>query len=81
MNVLVYSILIILRDWQCLFIGISRNPPKYQTCAWENRYPSNGGKLSDMNNAEHTGLNLDLHPVNERRRYKLTPSLIGWAQT
>ena len=27
------------------------------------------------------GLILDLHPANERRRYKVTPSLIGWAQT
>ena len=33
--------------------------------------------LSEMN----TGLILGLHPVNERRRYKVTPSLIGWAQT
>ena len=23
---------------------------------------------------------LNLHPANERRRYKVTPSLIGWAQ-
>ena len=29
----------------------------------------------------HTGLTLDLHPANERRRYIVTPSLIGWAQT
>ena len=28
-----------------------------------------------------TGLILGLHPANERRRYKVTPSLIGWAQT
>ena len=27
------------------------------------------------------GLMLDLHPANERRRYKVTPSLIGWVQT
>ena len=27
-----------------------------------------------------TGLILGLHPANERRRYKVTPSLIGWAQ-
>ena len=27
------------------------------------------------------GLILGLRPVNERRRYKVTPSLIGWAQT
>ena len=28
-----------------------------------------------------TGLILGLHPANERRRYKVMPSLIGWAQT
>ena len=27
-----------------------------------------------------TGLNLDLHPANERRRYFVTTSLIGWVQ-
>ena len=30
---------------------------------------------------EDTGPILGLHPANERRRYKVTPSLIGWAQT
>ena len=29
----------------------------------------------------YTGLILGLRPANERRRYKVTPSLIGWAQT
>ena len=28
-----------------------------------------------------TGLILDLHTANERRRYFVTTSLIGWAQT
>ena len=28
-----------------------------------------------------SGLILGLPPANERRRYKVTPSLIGWAQT
>ena len=28
-----------------------------------------------------TGLILGLRPANERRRYIVTPSLIGWAQT
>ena len=28
-----------------------------------------------------TGPILGLRPTNERRRYKVTPSLIGWAQT
>ena len=31
--------------------------------------------------AIHADLILGLRPVNERRRYKVTPSLIGWAQT
>ena len=29
----------------------------------------------------HAGLILGLHPANERHRYKVTPSLIGWAQS
>ena len=28
-----------------------------------------------------SGMILGLRPANERRRYKVTPSLIGWAQT
>ena len=35
------------------------------------------GRLLNIN----SGLILSLRPVNERRRYKVTPSLIGWAQT
>ena len=34
-----------------------------------------------MTGIEYTGLILGLRPANERRRYKVTPSLIGWAQT
>ena len=29
----------------------------------------------------NTGMILGLPPANKRRRYKVTPSLIGWAQT
>ena len=29
----------------------------------------------------YTGLILSLHPANERRRYKVMASFIGWAQT
>ena len=29
----------------------------------------------------YPGLILDLGPANERRRYEVTPPLIGWAQT
>ena len=43
----------------------------------------------EVSAAQHTfkvnkgvaGLILGLHPANERRRYKVTPSPIGWAQT
>ena len=31
--------------------------------------------------SHNTGLILGLHPSNERRRYKVTPSLMGWVQT
>ena len=31
--------------------------------------------------APSTRLILGLRPANEKRRYKVTPSLIGWAQT
>ena len=34
-----------------------------------------------LGNVKHTGLILGLCPVNERRHYSVTPSLIGWAQT
>ena len=30
---------------------------------------------------EDTALILGLRPANEKHRYKVTPSLIGWAQT
>ena len=32
-----------------------------------------------MVKAAHAGRILGLLPANERRRYKVTPSLIGWA--
>ena len=37
--------------------------------------------LKNMDIVWDTGLILGLRPANERRRYKVTPSLIGWAQT
>ena len=33
-----------------------------------------------QNNSRVTGLILGLHPANERRRYFVTTSLIGWVQ-
>ena len=34
-----------------------------------------------MNMLVSSWLILGLHPAHERRRYKVTPSLIGWVQT
>ena len=34
-----------------------------------------------VNKLAYRGLILGLRPANERRRYKVTASLIGWAQT
>ena len=36
--------------------------------------------LSYMEEDDHPGLILGLRPANERRRYFVTTSLIGWAQ-
>ena len=33
------------------------------------------------NELTHWGLYKNVSHANERRRYKVTPSLIGWAQT
>ena len=49
-------------------------------------YDMHGGALTDFvidtkEWAYNTGLILGLHPASDRRRYKVTPSLIGWAQT
>ena len=45
----------------------------------------NNGTANKTDNTLHirlmSGLILGLRPANERRRYKVTPSLIGWAQT
>ena len=35
---------------------------------------------SDADKTLEPGLMLGLHPANERRRYFVTPSFIGWAQ-
>ena len=56
---------------------------------WDH-YPGTLSPLSrDYNSLEYrvkemesiAGLVLGLHPANERRRYKVTPSVIGWTQT
>ena len=38
-------------------------------------------ELSWQDTSSFSGLILGLRPANEKRRYKVTPSLIGWAQT
>ena len=37
--------------------------------------------LHDGDKDTYAGFILGLRSANERRRYKVTPSLIGWAQT
>ena len=44
----------------------------------KNMPPCSNERLSSYGN---TGLILGRHTANERRRYKVTPSLIGWPQT
>ena len=44
-------------------------------------YVTIGHSVDAYPNLFHSGLILGLRPANERRRYKVTPSLIGWAQT
>ena len=46
------------------------------------------GPTQHVNDIENSSMSwrlhdviLGLHPTNERRRYKVTPSHIGWAQT
>ena len=34
-----------------------------------------------VNFLQNTGINLGMHPANERRRYNVTTSVIGWART
>ena len=41
----------------------------------------NGSKRRWSSDLIRAGLILGLRPANERRRYKITPSLIGWSQT
>ena len=45
---------------------------------WHKEYEYCEGK---SNSYDIPGLILGLRPANERGRYKVTPSLIGWAQT
>ena len=46
-----------------------QNTPKRESCALFLEY------------TVFSGLILGLRPANERRRYKVTPSPIGWTQT
>ena len=48
-------------------------PPQVCVTAWDRIWDKLGPMI--------TALNLGLRPDNEGRRYKETPSLIGWAQT
>ena len=56
------------------------NIPCGQTCRSVVRVRDHTNHNCQGNNTS-SGLILDLCPANKRRRYKVTPSLIGWAQT
>ena len=63
----------------------SNNSGACYTMSWHNdglrvHHASISDWIYEWDNAL-SGLILGLHPGNERRRYKVTPSLIGWAQT
>ena len=49
--------------------------------AYINGMPAKRRKVSYKICARQAGLILGLRSANERRRYKVTPSLIGWAQS
>ena len=51
-----------------------------QTCLWiENDLPMPVHNF-DKTTCKNTGLILGLCSASERRRYKVAPSVIGWAQ-
>ena len=50
--------------------------------SWLNYHnKTNHNQIMCIFDGVHSGRILGLHPANERRRYKVTPSLIGWVQT
>ena len=52
----------------------------YHTCCWpESRVIHK--TFRDFSTLSDIQMILGSHLANERRRYKVTPSLIGWAQT
>ena len=59
---------------------IDSKSPLVHTMAW---WLTSGNPLPEwiLIKIPDTGLILGLCPANERRRYKVTPSLIGWAHT
>ena len=50
-------------------------------CGMAHNPHENGRSTLRTNFSTVSGLILGLRPTNERRRYNVTPSLIGWAQT
>ena len=72
-----------LREVVVTYFWMARIVAQYKaSCCvhWVVRVQS-GDILFSYSNVFNTGLILCLRPANERRRYKVTPSLIGWAQT
>ena len=54
---------------------------KWQEWGQHGLCSNNSNMIPDLRHFKNTGLIVGLHPANERRCYKVTSSLIGWAQT
>ena len=69
---------LLLMDWRYCSLALSHR-------ADQNLANSGASSVRYSTSTNHsmsdTGLILGLRPANERRLYKVTPSLIGWAQT
>ena len=76
-----YAYVITISDFWFLMVSIkgSRDAlEKYRPYYIEATVNDVGNCITWIN--KNTELILGLHPANERRRFKVTPSLIGWVQ-
>ena len=67
--------------YSCLHIQSLTYSTTHNVCLALNCAMSGTILIKHYSQIYHPGLILGLRPANERRRYKVTPSLIGWAQT
>ena len=69
----------------CIVWNIKQQLPNHSRMCLQNMLISprvlDCEKPPHIQDYDRPGLILGLRPANERRRYKVTPSLIGWVQT